>query len=262
MKFGWRSCLMLMFIAFAVKQPAQGQNNFDTHRVPYRLKSKVFLFVDSATMLPITGKEWQDVFWFDKISGYAKVKVDGKWGVVNAREELVIPAVWDYVDVVNGMIILLTGKRTCSILNDHLEEIIPADHPVINFDYTPYGYFWLYSQIGSDTLYAFMNRAGKILIPFGQYDNFKGFPTKGYVAFRKNGAWAVCDTLGNPITDFIYEDIFLDEHDSCMIVKREGRIGFIDIRSKEFIAPMYENADFFHDGLAAVKKDGKWGYVN
>ncbi len=30
----------------------------------------------------------------------------------------------------------------------------------------------------------------------------------------------------------------------------------------EVIAPQYENAGFFSDGLAAVKKDGKWGYID
>ena len=34
------------------------------------------------------------------------------------------------------------------------------------------------------------------------------------------------------------------------------------LRYTEMIAPQYEDADLFSDGLAPVKKNGKWGYIN
>ena len=40
------------------------------------------------------------------------------------------------------------------------------------------------------------------------------------------------------------------------------KYGFIDKTGKEVIALQYEDAGDFQNGLAKVKKDGKWGYIN
>lgn len=45
------------------------------------------------------------------------------------------------------------------------------------------------------------------------------------------------------------------------IVKSGGKYGYIDKRGKE-IAPLYQEARFFADGLAAVKEKNKWGVID
>lgn len=45
-------------------------------------------------------------------------------------------------------------------------------------------------------------------------------------------------------------------------VKKDGKWGFIDKTGKEIIALQYDDARDFNQELAAVQKDGKWGFVD
>jgi len=57
--------------------------------------------------------------------------------------------------------------------------------------------------------------------------------------------------------------IFAQEADMSLIPYRKGNLwGFADPDKKIVIAPAYEEADFFSEGFAAVKKGGKYGYIN
>ena len=45
-------------------------------------------------------------------------------------------------------------------------------------------------------------------------------------------------------------------------VKKNGRWGYLDNRGKEVVEPRYEQAMPYGEGRAAVKKDGQWGYLD
>lgn len=51
--------------------------------------------------------------------------------------------------------------------------------------------------------------------------------------------------------------------DMSLIPYRKGNLwGYADADKKIIITPAYEEADFFSEGFAAVKKAGKYGYIN
>ena len=50
--------------------------------------------------------------------------------------------------------------------------------------------------------------------------------------------------------------------DGMARVKVDGKWGFIDTNGKMVIAPQYERVENFFEGLAGVKKDDKWGFVD
>lgn len=57
--------------------------------------------------------------------------------------------------------------------------------------------------------------------------------------------------------------IFAQDADMSLIPYRKGNLwGYADADKKIIIAPAYEEADFFSEGFAAVKKSGKYGYIN
>ena len=45
-------------------------------------------------------------------------------------------------------------------------------------------------------------------------------------------------------------------------MKRDGKYGFIDIDGHEKIAPKYDDAGNFNEGLAFVSRNGKYGYID
>jgi hypothetical protein len=117
---------LFLFLLGELISQAQNSSPYDTHRVPYRLANKSFVYVDSASMKPISGKEWDELGWFDTKTGFAAAKKKEKWGIINQNEEFIIQPEWDMADVIYGMI-YLKGKNKLSIRNQRLEEVIPAE---------------------------------------------------------------------------------------------------------------------------------------
>ena len=62
---------------------------------------------------------------------------------------------------------------------------------------------------------------------------------------------------------FIAAPVFAQDADLSLVPYRKGKLwGYADAQKKIVIAPAYEEADFFSEGFAAVKKGGKYGYIN
>ncbi|WP_170880351.1 WG repeat-containing protein [Paenibacillus odorifer] len=57
-------------------------------------------------------------------------------------------------------------------------------------------------------------------------------------------------------------DYASDFHEGLAGVERDGKWGFIDKTGKEVIAPQYDYARSFNEGLADVRKDGKYGFID
>ena len=69
------------------------------------------------------------------------------------------------------------------------------------------------------------------------------------------------DIEGNEIPQCHYEDA-KDFSEGLAAVRKDGKYGFINTKGEVVIPFNYSDADCFGDSLAAVCKDGKWGYIN
>jgi hypothetical protein len=88
------------------------------------------------------------------------------------------------------------------------------------------------------------------------------FFNHGYCSVKKNGKWGYIDPYGKPICDFIYDKAFDFTPEKRARVKLNDKYGFIDTTGALAVAIHYDDALDFATGLSAVKKDGKWGYIN
>lgn len=120
-------------------------------------------------------------------------------------------------------------------------------------------------------------------------------------AVKSNDKWALINTKGEFLTDYIYSDVKRDSNNFCSrygllwvnegngyklinteleivceevyenarcfyeegpgAVCQNGRWGFVDRQGQEIISPVFEDADSFQRGYAPVKKNGLWGYT-
>lgn len=53
-----------------------------------------------------------------------------------------------------------------------------------------------------------------------------------------------------------------DFSEGLAAVKQDGKWGYIDTNGTVVIPPQYDGANSFSEGLAAVQKNGKWGYID
>lgn len=112
--------------------------------------------------------------------------------------------------------------------------------------------------------YGFMDKTGKIVIPFKYVDawNFTDKMGLAQVKLTKDSKWGFInpndDMVIAPKYDFVYALI----SENLFTAYRDGKAGFMDKTGKEVIAFDYDEALPFIEGLAMVGKNGKFGFIN
>lgn len=83
------------------------------------------------------------------------------------------------------------------------------------------------------------------------------------IAASSKGQYKVYDKELNEKADLgKYDAVDIITKDGIIAVCKDGKWGFVNTEGKEIVKPTYEAAHSFSNGLAAVCKDGKWGYIN
>ena len=93
-----------------------------------------------------------------------------------------------------------------------------------------------------------------------------GMCSGGYVPAKLNGKWGLLSANGEEwAVEPVYDDIIRDELGQCyaqdaMFVRKDGQV--LLLVEGELVGDVYEDARPFADGWAAVKKNGKWGFID
>jgi hypothetical protein len=83
----------------------------------------------------------------------------------------------------------------------------------------------------------------------------------GLFPYRDINNWGFCDEQKSVVVATKYDDAF-PFVDGLALVKRKGKYGFVSVEGEEAIIPQYERARSFSEGLAAIKVGEKWGFVD
>jgi len=97
--------------------------------------------------------------------------------------------------------------------------------------------------------------------------SYAGEFSNGIAPVQKDGKWAVINTDFEQVTEFIFDEIVMNEYDYCatygvFFAKKDGIYALYDKEGKE-LAGGFEDVELFaSDEPAAVKQGGKWGFVS
>ena len=219
------------------------------------------------------------------------VEKNRKYGVVSEKGTIILPLKYSFINSnKNGYTVTLNDKT--GLFNSEGKEIIPIS------------YRWIYTDEIDDNIpivarlngkEGYINTKNEWVIPptyrdafaFRQglakvrevrdyiYINLKGEPViqdfDAYVidpsdntyivGVRKECKYMVYDLNGNLLDTYnLLRNNWSD--DAIFAVKKGGKWGYIDGYGKVIIPLEYEEVRNFSEGLAAVRKDGKWGYIN
>ena len=160
--------------------------------------------------------------------GYASVKRNDGWTLINTKgEELFEPnKQFSGIGKVNNGIMIVTSKKVnnAGLARITGEVILPMQ-------------------------YAFIN----------PLDSLSG----NYLA-TVNGQFLLLDSLGNTLSENLYEDFSSEENSSCFAAKLEGHWGVLNLKGiplTKFNLP-YDFIEAFNNGSAVVRKNGKVGFIN
>ncbi len=227
--------------------------------------------------------------------GFAAVCLEGKWGYLDADGDLTIPCVFDQAMdfengsaavIENGQVIVIDtdGFRT-ALCKEAADSIAPFGQGVTSLRIN--GKWRLANaemRIGA-TEYDFIGtlsdggravcRNGKWVLQNSssedQTDEFDGFSLdeKGCAyrngrAFAKSGELTyLVDATGTRISETGYTDAYpFLESDGLAAVCKDGKWGFLDKNGQEVLPFEWDSACSFSEGVAAVEKDGLWGYIS
>ena len=85
----------------------------------------------------------------------------------------------------------------------------------------------------------------------------------GHMAVKHEGKWGLIDKTGKfviPPNFDIPPEIFSEG--LCLVVDNDGKIGYFNENDSWQIPPQFEDGTGFSEGLAGVKINGKWGFIN
>ena len=225
------------------------------------------------------------------------VEKNGKYGVVSEKGTIILPLKYSFINSnKNGYTVTLNDKT--GLFNSEGKEIIPIS------------YHWIYTDKIDDNIpivaelngkEGYINTKNEWVIPPTYRDAFAF--RQGLAKVQKEGTkhYMYINLKGEPVIQDFYTDMFdssdnanivtvlLRENNECkykvydfkgnllgnydnfrknrtgnavFAVKKDGKWGYIDANGKIVIPLEYEEVADFSEGLAPVCKNGKWGYIN
>jgi len=112
--------------------------------------------------------------------------------------------------------------------------------------------------------HEFIDKTGRVVIN-PEHDILNGSFSEGFAAvqFITNMGvdYVLMDKTGKTL--LVVQDFQLRGFsDGLAAVKKDGKWGYVDTNGRFLIAAQFDEAESFSEGLAAVKVDTKWGYID
>lgn len=203
---------------------------------------------------------------FDFSEGLAAVKKQNKWGFVNKLGKEIIKPQFDNVYSFSE------GLASVS-KNDKWGFIDKSGKLVINYQYESIIQYFnggLAQLYKPNVGYVYIDKKGNVVLKHkydyaGEFQDGVAVVTKHFYDAKGQFLYArdgLINKKGHEIIKPKYEQILHDFHEGLIrVIATDGKMGFIDKNGREIIKPQFESVLDFSEGLAAVKKDGKYGYI-
>ena len=192
-------------------------------------------------------------------NGTAQVQREGLWGIARADGILLIPCEYEKISTFSTDRAIVMKNNEIYAVNKDNNRIsrlhIAAD------DFGNYANDRIPLLIDG----AWQRATGEFEIGESTFEEI-GMYSKGYVAAKVDGKWGVIDQRLGWLIPAEYDGIIQDELGRCyaqgaVFVKKNGAVYLY--KEGELVENSFEDARPFTDeGYAAVKKNGKWGYID
>ena len=215
------------------------------------------LYEDVRYQYKVSSYTYQDVT--AACNGAIPVELDGYWGLASASGSLVIPCEYDQISTYsNGQAIVRKGAVISGVdsSNNRVALFHGEADSFSNFNENRLG---LKTSEGWVVANGTFGTGGLLLEELGMYSD-------GCAAAKLDGKWGV---LGADWQEWVippeYDGIVQDELGRCwaqdaVFVRQDGQV--LLLVDGEPVGEPYEDARPFADGWAAVKKNGKWGFID
>ena len=192
-------------------------------------------------------------------NGTAQVQTDGLWGIAYANGTPMIPCLYEQISTFSGDRAIVRKSGEIYAVDSNNNRVAKLNENAAGFGNFSENRFPLRSHDG------WRRATGEFEIGTAVFEDF-GMYSGGYAAAKINGRWGVIDIASDWLVPAEYDGIICDELGRCFA----QRAVFARLEDKVFLFingsrtdEVYENArPFSAENYAAVKKNGKWGFIN
>lgn len=191
-------------------------------------------------------------------NGGIQVRNDGLWGLATADGSLVIPCEYDKISTYSGVAIVKKGK-TFSAVNSDNNRYALSHVEMSDFGNLSENRLGVKTSEGwklADSDFA----TGKLTV------EAIGLCSSDTVPAKLNGKWGLMSSNGGEWeVEPVYDGLIMDELGDCgskeAYFAQTGGSVMLYVDGQQ-VGDAYEDAKPFADGWAAVKRDGKWGFID
>lgn len=184
-------------------------------------------------------------------------------GCIDLDGNVVIPLEYDYVEFLGSVVKVgyyKQGGSKYGLLDMKGQEVVPIG---LYDEIGGPGNYGDYVRVKRNGLYGLVNKRGEVVIPI-QYDQLDPFYDYQYAKFNPVPAVFFARRMGTceciNLSPGVGRNPVLSPYDVKMIGDY-GNYGFCDYQG-HIIPKQYQNARGFHEGLAAVVKNNKVGFID
>ncbi|HEV2830395.1 MAG TPA: WG repeat-containing protein, partial [Hanamia sp.] len=215
-----------------------------------------------------TGKEiipLKYTYLADEFSeGMLAAEKNKKWGFINAKNETVIPFVYQYARNFSEGLAAVRSKDKWGFITSNNNVKIPFMYNEVKSFKEARCAVSLYDKWG------FINEVGTQLIPF-KYDEvgYGGF-SGGLTGVKQFDKWAVINADGKALTAFKYQSVESSYYNPSLSIIKVGIMptqssyvyGVVDSKGTEIIPLKYSGIDIYDYNVIVAKMNGKSGVLN
>lgn len=217
-------------------------------------------YMECAYMLKNISSGYEEVQ--SMIGGCARVKAGGEYGYIKQSGKYLIAPRYEQASFFMNECAAVQEDGVWQIVNSLGFRVALPSEPVDSMSMMIGGKI----SISVGGKYGYTDSGLKVPdeLPYDYASTFKN----GVAAVEKGGKWALIDASEQPLTEFIFDQIVLDEYDSCInsgvvFVLKDGKYYMMNAEGAKISNQAFDQVQPFADGgLAAVCIDGMWGFAD
>ncbi|MBK8492640.1 MAG: WG repeat-containing protein [Saprospirales bacterium] len=182
------------------------------------------------------------------------VKMNKKWGLINAEGKLVLQPVYDAIGEFKtfGYAVMQREGKVGLLGRDGQEILAPAfqDLKVLSPELM---------AVLQDDQWMIINLQRRVVLPSG-YDRVVVL-TSEFLSYQENGQWGVVSRQGQKVVECRYDAVQF-QSDGYFLTRKDDNFGVLTWEGEEVLPPNYDDIQIEEPGLIFFKKQNRWGMAD
>ena len=191
---------------------------------------------------------------FEEGSKLAHFTKNGKYGFMDRKCKIIVPAVYDMVSGFEDGLATVQKNGKTGFIDEKGTLVIPMI----------YGDAYSFSEglaaVEKNGKWGWIDKKGKEVIPF-KYDKATYFDN-GVANVEMNDKLGLIDKSGRELIPCENSYPYFTFYDGLQYRDMKGKKGYVDQTGKMVIEASFDFAGDFENGIAWVKKNSKWGRID